>query len=419
MGIFEKISFVFKVGYILIINMRYIRTSNYDQFAIYAFDSLAKINILYIKFIQILAIQNIFSEYVNEILLSYTDQVSYNDSEIDLSFLDLFPKQEKSEFHLINSGTMSLIYKHRLELEDNKYKEVVVKVLRKNIKEKLDISISNFEFLLSIIQWIPYIRKTSLNVIFNENKDKLYDHIDFHKELAYLKEMGKNYKNIDYIYVPKCYDEYCDSKCITMDYLYGDTITEIDSNEDKEQFSNLLVKFAIKGFLFDRVFHGDIHSGNILFIKGSNENTQDIPEYSLGVIDFGIMGKFTRKEQNYFYHLFKAISENNVSNISKNFLPFLTPFEKIEFMDNTNKSELLKCMDEINNDIFNNKLDFGFNEICRHNSMLKKYELSLSSTICRPLISMFGLKNMCEYLSEESFINKVKTYSNDMMDTMM
>jgi len=35
------------------------------------------------------------------------------------------------------------------------------------------------------------------------------------------------------------------------------------------------------------------------------------------------------------------------------------------------------------------------------------------------LISMFGLKNMCEYLSEESFINKVKTYSNDMMDTMM
>ena len=111
MGIFEKISFVFKVGYILIINMRYIRTSNYDQFAIYAFDSLAKINILYIKFIQILAIQNIFSEYVNEILLSYTDQVSYNDDEVDLQFLKLFPDQNKQEFHLINSGSMSLIYK--------------------------------------------------------------------------------------------------------------------------------------------------------------------------------------------------------------------------------------------------------------------------------------------------------------------
>ena len=42
------------------------------------------------------------------------------------------------------------------------------------------------------------------------------------------------------------------------------------------------------------------------------------------------------------------------------------------------------------------------------NDSLKKYNLHLSKKICQPMISMFGLKTMCEYLSKESFIIKMK-----------
>ena len=109
--------------------------------------------------------------------------------------------------------------------------------------------------------------------------------------------MYEQFKNIDYIITPRIYEDYCNEKCITMDYIEGETITDID-DEDMEEFSNLLIKYSVKGLLYDRIFHGDIHSGNILFMIDENDNEN---KYKLGVIDFGIMGSFSKEEQNNFY----------------------------------------------------------------------------------------------------------------------
>ena len=95
---------------------------------------------IYVKLLQIIAVQNVFSSHINEFLLTYTDDVSYDDDEIDNSFIELFPNESKENFELIKSGTMSLIYKL------DKPNPLIVKVLRKNIKNKIDISISNMNF---------------------------------------------------------------------------------------------------------------------------------------------------------------------------------------------------------------------------------------------------------------------------------
>ena len=407
----KNIQFCFYIFYLLFKNRKDIYKKNYDNLAKNICFKIAEINVIYVKLLQIIAVQNVFSSHINEFLLTYTDDVSYNDDEIDNSFIKLFPNENKEDFELIKSGTMSLIYKL------NKPSPLIVKVLRKNIKNKIDISVSNINFLFCLLWWHPYIRNKNLLTIFNENKNKLYEHIDFIQEKNNTITMYDQFKNIDYIITPRVYEDYCNEKCITMDYIEGETITDVD-DDDMEEFSNLLIKYSVKGLLYDRIFHGDIHSGNILFIINDDD---DENKYKLGIIDFGIMGSFSKEEQNNFYLVFQAVNENpiDIDKITSKFIPFLEPQETLNNLDTQDSILLINHLKNINSHIFASKLQFGFKEICMYNDVLKKYNLHLSKKICQPMISMFGLKTMCEYFSKESFIIKMKKYTKQLEEQYM
>ena len=402
----KNIQFCFYIFYLLFKNRKDIFEKNYDNLAKNICFKIAEINVIYVKLLRIIAVQNIFSSHINEFLLTYTDDVSYNDDEIDLSFIELFPNDNISDFKLIKSGTMSLIYKF------NTPSPIIVKVLRKNIKQKIDNSISNINFLISLFWWHPFIRNKNLLTIFNENKNKLYEHIDFIQEKNNTITMYEQFKNIDYIITPRVWEQYCNEKCITMDYIEGESITDID-DEDMEEFSNLLIKYSVKGLLYDRIFHGDIHSGNILFILDEND---DENKYKLGIIDFGIMGSFSKEEQNNFYLMFQAVNDNDIDKITDKVIPFLEPQEILNKLDIEDSSLLVINLKNITSHIFASNFQFGVKEICMFNDSLKKYNLHLSKKICQPMISMFGLKTMCEYLSKESFIIKLKNYTKSLQE---
>ena len=40
--------------------------------------------------------------------------------------------------------------------------------------------------------------------------------------------MYEQFKNIDYIITPRVWEKYCNEKCITMDYIEGESITEYE-----------------------------------------------------------------------------------------------------------------------------------------------------------------------------------------------
>ena len=372
----KNIQFCFYIFYLLFKNRKDIFEKNYDNLAKNICFKIAEINVIYVKLLQIIAVQNIFSSHINEFLLTYTDDVSYNDDEIDLSFMELFPNDNISDFKLIKSGTMSLIYKF------NKPSPIIVKVLRKNIKQKIDNSISNINFLICLFWWHPFIRNKNLLTIFNENKNKLYEHIDFIQEKNNTITMYEQFKNIDYIITPRVWENYCNEKCITMDYIEGESITDID-DEDMEEFSNLLIKYSVKGLLYDRIFHGDIHSGNILFILDEND---DENKYKLGIIDFGIMGSFSKEEQNNFYLMFQAVNDNDIDKITDKVIPFLEPQEILNKLDIEDSSLLVINLKNITSHIFASNFQFGvkdnstfLNDKCKKRHLISFIALSYTT----------------------------------------
>ena len=63
-------------------------------------------------------------------------------------------------------------------------------------------------------------------------------------------------------------------------------------------------------------FHGDLHSGNVLFIDNGSESDVDFdtetPRYQLGIIDFGIVMHFPKKITDTLYYVFEHQQKENM-----------------------------------------------------------------------------------------------------------
>jgi predicted unusual protein kinase regulating ubiquinone biosynthesis (AarF/ABC1/UbiB family) len=72
---------------------------------------------------------------------------------------------------------------------------------------------------------------------------------------------------------------------ILMEYIDGMKINQI-AKEDYDEFAKQVMKFGFVTTIVHGVTHGDLHSGNILFIK---DDADEKYPHKIGVIDFGII----------------------------------------------------------------------------------------------------------------------------------
>ena len=76
-----------------------------------------------------------------------------------------------------------------------------------------------------------------------------------------------------------------------MEYINGMPINKI-LEEDYEAFAKQVLKFGLVTILIHGVSHGDLHCGNVLFIKDENDEKY---KYKVGVLDFGIIYEADQK----------------------------------------------------------------------------------------------------------------------------
>ena len=252
---------------------------------------LSSINILCVKVFQAFALNNsLIDDETNNKLLQFTDNAPWNFSDINLH--DLIEVANKYKLYLklgyeipINSGMISLVFK---AYKSNNYLEpVIIKMKRNNIEQKLNDSIDNLLFLIYILSFIPIINKYQISEVVNKNIEIIRHQTDFLKEVDNMNRIKTNCKNIKYVKIPladrKITEEY--PNCIVMEYIKGIKINQIQK-DDYEGFAKQIIKFGFVTTIVHGVTHGDLHGGNILFIKDDEDKKYP---YKLGVIDFGII----------------------------------------------------------------------------------------------------------------------------------
>ena len=269
----------------------YLIYKDYSSFVERIALELSSINILCVKIFQAFALNNsLIDEKTNNKLLQFTDNAPWSYADIELQNLteiaDKYNLQLKCGYEVpINAGMISLVFK--AYKKDNCNQPIILKMKRKNIQQKLDDAIDNLLFSIYLLSFIPIFNKYQISEVVNKNIEIIRHQTNFLEEVDNMERIKNNCKNLKYVKIPSANRRVTEEfpNCILMDYIEGIKINQIQK-EDYEGFAKQVIKFGFVTSIVHGVTHGDLHGGNILFIKDKND--QKYP-YKIGVIDFGII----------------------------------------------------------------------------------------------------------------------------------
>jgi predicted unusual protein kinase regulating ubiquinone biosynthesis (AarF/ABC1/UbiB family) len=345
---------------------------------------LSKQNILYVKIFQAIALNNnLIDNETNNSLLKFTDNVPWTNKDIDLKTLISLENEYNitilNDYKPINSGMISLVFKGIKTVSNSLNKEsVIIKMKRNNIENNLDDGIQKLLFCTKLLSFIPIVNNYKLSDVIHNNIDLIKHQTNFNKEVENIKIMKMNCKNLRYVKIPDVYDDVTNkfSNIIMMEYIKGETLQTVDPN-DYDEYSKQVIKFVLVTMLMNGICHGDLHVGNILFIKDDND-----PKYKnkIGILDFGIIYDIN-KMKHAFYYIFANMGIIPSQDIANTVLlsGLLDPVECIsnlpqkhynsillilkKFIDDTiyvskhfSQINIFKSLSELNNYIVDNNL---------------------------------------------------------------
>jgi len=199
----------------------------------------------------------------------------------------------EKNFELIASASIGQVYKATLKSGET----VAVKILKPGIEEKIYFDIAILMDFAGLLREKFLIYGIDSIKIIEEFAVSIKRELNFNFEALNLKRFASNFKNNPDVKVPKLYEKYCTKRVLTMEYIDGIKVSEI---EKLKKAGYNLKEIAIKGFnafceqvFIHRYFHADPHPGNIWVSEGK-----------IVFLDFGIMGRFSEEDARYLMEFF-------------------------------------------------------------------------------------------------------------------
>lgn len=199
--------------------------------------------------------------------------------ELGVSIEKLFKKFEENP---IASASLSQVHKAVLPNDEI----VAIKIQRPNIKEVIELDLEILKDLIGFINersgnnWIYHPQ-----LMIKEFKKAIRKEIDFTNEAHNYEKFRINFKDIDYVKIPKVYWGMSTTKVLTMEFIEGIKINEITQLKYKDLFEPGEVArrgayIVLKQIFEDGFFHADPHPANIFIL----------PPATIAMLDVGQVG---------------------------------------------------------------------------------------------------------------------------------
>ena len=395
---------------------------------------LASKNILYVKMFQAFALnKGLIDESINKEIIKYSDCVPYKSSDID--WVTLYSITNKYNLEIdepeepINSGMISLVFK--LKSKDNG-KILILKLKRQNIEYHLYEGIERLKFVVWLLSFIPWFNSLEIPLLFNRNIEILIEQLDFKREIQNTIEMREVCKINEFIKIPKIVDGINESfpNAILMEYIDGCHLSKIEP-EDYYEFSKLVFKYGCINIVSHGIFHGDLHSGNILFIKNDVEKTKDLPKYQIGIIDFGIVMRINEECKHMFFRLFTELFTSDHREFA--FIIFdnlLEPKNVLNELSVEHKTNILNIIENLVKPLINetkkvDPLDFlqfiiHFNDYLNSEN-LKTYGIRVNDSFIKIQMGVGMAHGISVVLCKDNIMELIKEVLNEIfhLDIMM
>jgi predicted unusual protein kinase regulating ubiquinone biosynthesis (AarF/ABC1/UbiB family) len=429
----KNVFFLIQAGVVVSLEcIGYLYYRNFDYFVDGLASNLINLNILYVKMFQAIAFNNGFiNDSVNNKMVKYTDCVPWNESEIDLDTL----LHIQDEFNVVidttttngriipvNSGMISLVF----HANSSNNRRFIIKIKRKNIERTISESIEKLVFFVYFLSFIPLVSRYRISEIIESNLNLIRQQLNFNDEVSNMCRMKENCINLGYIQIPEVERNITVKypNVIVMERLYGAKIGDVVEEKDQLEFAKHVVRFGAVTTIIHGLTHGDLHPGNILFIKDDKDSTY---KHKIGIIDFGIVYEidvpFQEKMVDLYSNLFIRTHEEVASSIL--YSGCLEPIDVITQLPKVHSDNLIRIMSEILDKVMNHSAANEL-EVCdvliQMDSYLRKtnlFKLGIrpSNNFVKAQLALAMSQGVTLTLCKEKFINVVEMVVNEVFHT--
>ena len=183
-------------------------------------------------------------------------------------------------------ASASIAQVHAARLSDGS--DVVIKVQRPSIDRRVEADVRILSIGAWMLSFIPTVELANPLGIIDDFRTTIREELDFRLEARNMDEFNRIMAELHHadVRAPIAVDALTTRRLITMSRLYGVRVDDVakirEMKVDPEERLILGLRAWFQCLIFHGFFHGDVHAGNLMLLD----------DYSLGFLDFGIIGRF-------------------------------------------------------------------------------------------------------------------------------
>jgi ubiquinone biosynthesis protein len=280
----------------------------------------------FVKFGQLLATRSdlIPEDFIEEFKKLH-DRVEPEDFEVIQGIIQDHYKRKINEifesFDEKPLGSASIAQVHAATVKDGT--RVVVKVQRPGIQQLIRDDLAVLFTMAGLLErYVPEARALNPVAMVEEFFKTLQLETDFAVEANNIRRFQRNFENDKTIRVPRVFGPLSGKKVLVMEYFDGIPLSQPGALEAMGSDSQEIVKAGLMAF-FRSVFqygffHGDLHAGNLIIL----------PDSKLGLIDFGVVGRLSRRTQDAVAGMFLSLANEDYEQLAYEYTE-VAPFNEL------------------------------------------------------------------------------------------
>lgn len=214
------------------------------------------------------------------------------------------------------SASVAQVHTARLRLPDGTEPEVVIKVIRPDIRQQIlaDLELMA-DLAIAAARFLPDGKRLRPREVVAEYRKTILDELDLQREAANAIQLRRNFEGSESLYIPFVYSDHSRVNVMVMERIYGIPVSETERLIANGTDMELLAKRGVEVFFTqvfrDSFFHADMHPGNIFVAADKPLNPQYIG------IDCGIVGTLNREDKRYLAENFVAFFNRDYRKVAE------------------------------------------------------------------------------------------------------
>ena len=189
---------------------------------------------------------------------------------------------------------------------------VAVKVQRPDIRSTVQTDLEILDDITRMMEAnLSWAKTYQVRKMMAEFSNSLLAELDYQTEGRNGERIAKQFQDNPEVVIPKIYWDYSTNKVLTMDYISGVKVNQIETLKEERYNLKLIARritdSMLHQILMEGFFHGDPHPGNIYILPGNK----------VAYIDFGMIGRISEDTKFHFASLVIHLQNGNTKGLLK------------------------------------------------------------------------------------------------------